>query len=149
MDAPQEVERTGNEYAPKALALLGDIAASLRASGFDAGKPYDMVDDMWRWSLTVRQPGLDDTEVYIEMPEAVEYDGEPEDGVNFGLGVVAWGGRVLGGIEPHNFTDTVWVHASDAAAVAGRWDEFECIARGYFEGGGLIEDLVRSPAEGA
>ena len=146
MDAPQELERTGTEYAPKAMALLETIAGILREEdGLEVEGPYDMSDDQWLWALSVRQSGLDNVDVLVEMPRAAEYADDPEDGLSFGLNVVAEGGRMLGGFQPYNFTDRVWVRASEPYAVAGRWTELEGAALQYAGSGKLAEDIGQAP----
>jgi hypothetical protein len=129
------VEKVAAEYAPKINTYLQTIGEALRASGLDVDGPYDMTADDYRWSLIVRpdanSPDDDIIDVTVEIAEASTYgDDDAPNGINFGLTVVEYGGRILGGKTPFNYTDEVWVNAADADAVAQRWALFDAAEDG-------------------
>jgi hypothetical protein len=118
------------QYAPRALALLSDIGRVCEANGISVTvAPYDMSADDYRYSMVVTRtpddPDNDDNKVdiSIDIAEQVSYDGLSDyiPGINFGLDIVEYGGRILGGLTPYNYTEDCWVSISDDAAIADRW----------------------------
>jgi hypothetical protein len=45
------------------------------------------------------------------------------EGLTFRLDVVEYGGRIICGYTPYNYTEKCWVDANDAEAVKTRWNE--------------------------
>lgn len=120
------LESVRDRYNDRILAFLSNVRASARALGYTfAHGPYEMSDDMYRWEIVGRRPGGrgDDSLVDFSFTivEARQMGDEPDDGVNFSFDVVEYGGRILGGISPYNFTSRVWVKASDAQALEERF----------------------------
>jgi hypothetical protein len=122
------LEETAKLYTPKALALLAKIKELLIADGLIVmGEPFDMSTDTYQWSLIVsRNPvvGKDNeniVDITIEISEEREYDGGEGYGISFALDIVEWGGRMLGGLAPYNYTSQCWVDSRDPLAVASRW----------------------------
>jgi hypothetical protein len=98
-----------------------------RAAGLSADeRPADLSGDDYKWGLRVWRAGEtrgeDCVDVNVELAEAFLF-GEQDNpyGVTFAVSIVEWGGRILGGLEPYNYTPRVWVDARAAAAVAERW----------------------------
>lgn len=120
-----------DEYEPRILALMNDLRDRLEKAGWEASAVYDMTDNQFEWWLSAMRPGAatDDLDNCVdfrfEITEAAQYDGEPADGINFGLTAVEWGGRGLAGLQPYNFTPQVWVHAGDHEAVEERFSIVE------------------------
>lgn len=88
-----------------------------------------MTDAEVRWCVLVRPAGSnpgDDVgvDVSITILESEECDGS-EGGCNFGLDLVEYGGIVVGGMVPFNFTEQVWIPREDADAVRARWAIFD------------------------
>jgi len=131
MSYSDTIEALYTTYKPKALEVLGEIATAARTRGFVCEEPFDMSDDVYRWALLIRQEGAppdSGVDVVITIAESNEYDGEG-DGVNFMLDMTEYGGLIVGGVAPYNFTPDVWVKAADADAVRARWDLFmECFS---------------------
>lgn len=48
-----------------------------------------------------------------------------DGGVNFGLDIVEYGGIILGGLAPFNYSPEVWVDSRNPDAVLARWHVFE------------------------
>ena len=46
-------------------------------------------------------------------------------GVNFSCDISGWGGVIIGGFTPHNYTDECWVSRRDPEAIAERWRVFK------------------------
>lgn len=64
-------------------------------------------------------------DIMFEISESRSYDDEMIDGINFGIQITENGGAMLGGLQPFNYTDQCWVHASDATAVEERFGVME------------------------
>jgi hypothetical protein len=131
-DIAKAIDAVKADYEGAILTVLTDCAETLTKAGFYADEPYDMCGDEYRWTFSVwRTPERgeieDSIDVSLEIAEAATYGDEPESGINFGLDVVEWGGRILGGMTPFNYTDECWVDAFDEEAVAERWSYFEAI----------------------
>src|SRR5690349_16462472 len=103
-------DKIHDEYGPRALALLERMRAVCIEAGLHCpDEPFDFSSDDIRWCLKVfRTPDENDydnlVDVTIELAEAHEYGDEPVDGANWGLDIVEWGGRILGGLTPFNYT---------------------------------------------
>lgn len=124
------MESVAKEYGPKALDLLKSIATVCNERGLAADEPYDLSDDDYRWSMRVwrtpeRSRDEDCIDISVEIAEEREFDGGDGYGLNFGLDVVEWGGRILGGLAPFNYTPLVWVDARYPDEVAERWSLIE------------------------
>jgi hypothetical protein len=125
------IEAVKDAYQERVLALLGRIAEACRGEDLIVEGPHDLSDDNFRWTLFVYRTPLkrddeDLVDVTLEIVEGADYDGrEAAFGINFGIDVVEYGGRQLGGLQPYNFTPDVWVDARDADAVAARWQLIE------------------------
>ena len=75
-------------------------------------------------------------DVSITTLESEVNDGE-ENGLNFSLDVVGWGGTMIGGMTPFNYSDRVWVARDDADAVEERWNLFQ----GAFDPSAVIDSI--------
>lgn len=127
----EQVEAT---YGERALALLEKIRSLLNEGDFIADKPEPMHSDDYRWNMTVwrneqhklSQDQDNTIDVSIEIAEAMQY-GELDSpcGINFGLELVEWGGRMLGGLVPYNYTENCWVDMRDKEAVEERFKILE------------------------
>lgn len=120
-------------YKPKMEALLGRIREVCNESGLIADEPFDMSGDDYKWAMRVWRSQADkdadddekSVDVSVEIAESREYDGENEYGINFGVDIVEWGGRMLGGFTPFNYTDRCWVDSRDTDSVSERWQLLE------------------------
>ena len=130
-DEPQTAsERIHEIYEPKIRQILTDIIEEAKRRGHAASGPNDLTDEEYRWfTLICKTDGEPDggVDVTIIIAESGVHDGVP-GGINFMLDVVSYGGLVLGGVAPYNYTDAVWVPEKDEALVAERWNIFtSCI----------------------
>jgi hypothetical protein len=124
------LEGIRDAYEQPALDVLKRVADACRERGMEVrGEPFPMHDDDYRWVLvvwrdrTARERGDDELiDITLELVEERSYDDEAGYGVNFGVSVVEYGGRVLGDLQPFNFTPDVWVDARDPKAVLERFD---------------------------
>lgn len=130
--AEEAIDLVWLRYGHKMRGLLERIAAACEENGVYCGKPFDMSGDDYKWSMmawrtrsdrmaNIAERGID---ISVEIAESRSYDNELPTGINFGLDIVEWGGRILGGFTPHNYTDRVWVDARDREAVSDRWEMF-------------------------
>lgn len=124
------MESVAAEYGPKALDLLKRVAAVCEEHRLAVNEPYDLSTDDYRWAMRVWR-GLDRTQdegsvdVTVEIAEEREYERGDGYGLNFGLEIVEWGGRILGGFAPYNYTPDVWVDARNPSELADRWSLLE------------------------
>jgi hypothetical protein len=137
-------ETVATAYGERILKLLGRVREVCTEAGlYCPDEPFDMSADDFRWCLKVfRTEDENDydqlVDVSVQIAEAREYGDEPEDGINFGLDIVKWGGRILGGLTPYNYTEHCWVSAHDSEAIEER---FRIIEDSYL---GDIPDLINS-----
>lgn len=119
----------GEDYAERVHEFLLAVCDEARSveRGLACDGPADMTDEEHRWSVLVRQVGGDEedgVDVTVTVLES-EVRGDEEGGVNFGLDVVSYGGAIVGGFVPYNYTPDVWVDAADSDAVEARWRLFD------------------------
>lgn len=123
------IEAVATKYAPRILAKLTELRDALIAAGIRCEvAPFDMSDDYYRWRFDTTPSGeVDDAsvDVCVEIAEAAAYGDDPVYGINFALDVVRWGGLILGGLTPFNYTDECWVDATDEEAVETRFQMIE------------------------
>lgn len=123
------VEVLAKTYGERVLALLARVRDELVKEGFTiACEPGEMFGDDYRWSLLVQRPDTDDednrVDITVQIAESRDYDGY-DGGVSFTLDLVEWGGRILGGLAPYNYTDQCWVPMGRADEVEQRWSILE------------------------
>jgi hypothetical protein len=124
------IESLAKEYGPKALDYLKSIALACHEHGLASVGPYDLSDDYYRWSMKVWRTSVrtardeDSIDVTIEIAEERGYESEPCYGLNFGLDLVEYGGRVIGVWAPYNYTPLCWVDVREPQEVADRWSMF-------------------------
>lgn len=126
-----------NTYAHSVLNKLSLLRATLIEEGFAVSEPYDMLCDEYRWSMLAWAPGREanDAEqgfdISITISEQRVYDGDKDEhgnpifGLNFGLDMVDYGGEIIGGLAPFNYTEDCWVDGRDVQAVENRWKLIE------------------------
>jgi hypothetical protein len=129
------------EFRPRMVKLLTRWADAAKAEGYDVSGPYDLSDDDFRWCVTLRGNGIPEedeaVDVSLEIAESLEYEGSI-DGINFGLDIVAYGGEVIGGLTPYNYSDHCWVPLDEPEQLSGRLKIIEDADIGA--GLGLIAD---------
>jgi len=72
-----------------------------------AEEPFEMDADMYSVNLSLRPEGRESIDVSLEIVESQDYEGIA-GGYTFRLDVVEYGGRILGGCSPFNYTEQVW-----------------------------------------
>lgn len=120
------IQRIAEQYDEHILAMLKQMRDGLTALGVNSDPPIRMWDDNFRWTLTTfndeGKVGDGSMDVMIQISEQRDYDGEDAPaGINFSLDITAWGGVILGGLSPFNYTSSVWVDAHDDNAVRERF----------------------------
>lgn len=134
-DVPEDyadvMERVWKRYETRVTAILNHMRDVLISVGFDVTEPYDMSDDCFRWNMGTKVDGAvgdGSIDFCVEMAEASDYGDNTEEqpyGINFGINIVEWGGLILGGLMPYNFTEWCWVDALNADAVEARFKLLE------------------------
>lgn len=130
MEYNDVIEKIKNTYGEPIIGLLNEIKADLEKNGIACEQPFEMFDDEYRWVLDCYYPyAAQDNEhmidITLEIAEQRMYEGGEDYGINFGINVVEYGGRILGQFNPFNFTGQVWVDARDSEAVLERWNFFK------------------------
>ena len=114
-------KRYGKRIKAKAFAL----ADELRKQGFKVEDPFEMDCDSYSWQMLVThdewfpevEQGVD---VSIEIVDSHDYEGF-DGGYTFCLDIVEYGGRILGGCAPYNYTEKCWVKT--LPEIWERWEE--------------------------
>jgi hypothetical protein len=117
-----KVDELGSHYMPLMLARLDQLGEILGRHGYDPRPAYDMTDEQYSAWLTVHLPDDDEPvfDVSITLEESRTY-GDELDGIAFGLGIVEYGGLIIGDLQPYNYTKSVWVCVDDSDEIARRW----------------------------
>jgi hypothetical protein len=118
------------KYKPRILRLLASIKAGCEEAGYVMDDPFEMSDEEYKWMLSGKISADDDDrepdfDITITIAESRFNDGEDEFGINFSSSLVEYGGVIIGGCTPYNYSDDVWVSRKDPEAVEGRWRLFE------------------------
>lgn len=130
------VQRINRKYAKRIKNILENIKQTLQNEGWKVEGPIDMACDEYCYSLFITRDAFPDepTDISIKICESEEADGS-EDGINFSLNIVAYGGEILGGLTPFNYTNDCWISRHDAIAIEERFriieqadfDEINCL----------------------
>ena len=115
-------------YGPKLKAVTTHIYNELKARDWEVSEPCEMNCDIYSWNLQYFPLGQTDIDssidISFEMLDAVDCDGT-KNGMSFAVNMVEYGGRIVGGFHPYNYTDHCWVDPRNNSAVERRWDIFE------------------------
>ena len=92
------------------IDLLGGIRDDFTDNGYTADGPHDLSDDEYRWYIVVSGNGLtEDIDITVEVSESLGYAGTT-DGINVGMSLTTYEGRIVGELQPYNFTPEVWTN---------------------------------------
>lgn len=119
------IEQVAKRYEDRIKAFLERCRVPLTEAGWQPGEVIEMFGDDWRWEFELLRSSEEPVGFDLTIAEAKSYGDDPPNGINFSLSIVEYGGRILGGMTPFNYTDAVWVDARDAEAVEERWQYFE------------------------
>jgi hypothetical protein len=125
-----DTENIKTKYEPRILALFAKIGAAVTADGvYTASEPYEMTDEEHQWHMSLNpatDPDNQDASIDISftITESAVRDGSDE-GIAFMLDIVAYGGEMLGGFSPYNYTEELWIPLDNADAVETRFAMFE------------------------
>lgn len=114
-------------YNAKMKHMLQEICEAAHRHGLSCSGVADWSDETHKWATTIYPKGrtMDQgVDVSVELAQSDKYGGE-EGGANFSLDVVAYGGEIVGGLTPFNYTEDVWVPIEDPKAVKARWQIFD------------------------
>ena len=139
-DEPQTAsERIHEIYEPKIRQIFDEILAEAKSRGFQGAGPHDMTDEEYCWSLMIYRDAQEDgADVKITIAESGVHEGEG-GGINFMLDAATYGGTMLGGVAPYNYTKDVWVPEKDEQAVAARWEIFTAA----FDANEIVDSMER------
>lgn len=124
--SPAQIKK---RYATRIVAILNKIRDLLVEQGWQCDDVTDNECDYYEWGFacdTGVEAEYDGGKISIDfkIAESEYWDGE-KGGVNFMLDIVAFGGRILGGLTPFNYTPEVWVKRRDAEAIETRFKLME------------------------
>ena len=113
------------------VACLKSLKESLEDEGYKVSGPHDLSRDEYRWYLNVDINGDDEqsVDISLEIAESLEY-GDGADGINLSMDIVAYSGRILGGIAPYNYSDECWVALDDSEEIDTRMRIMEGVSAG-------------------
>lgn len=148
------IDAIHEDFEPRAMNRLHDIKVFLHnVFGWESTNTYDMDDEEYQWHFTTgehltlengdaSETGID---VSLTLGEAIVFgdggvDGEFPYGVSFRLDFVGYGGQIIGGIAPYNYTPECWVDGKDRSAVEERFALVESAS--LHELPNLIEDYL-------
>jgi hypothetical protein len=119
------------EYKPKVIALAERVRKDLTEAGCTCSEVFDFIDEDLDVSFVYYPEGASpDRSIYLtfRLMDAEAWDGM-ESGTSFALGICEYGGQIVGGFHPYNYSPDVWVNPEDAEAVRNRWRLFESVVR--------------------
>lgn len=122
------MEAVKTRYQERITAFLNRIRELLINDGRDVTEVAFMDGDYYSWSVAttidgeVKDGSVDFT---VEQVEERHHEGGEGYGVTFGLNITGWGGLILGGFQPYNYTPDWVVDARDDDAVEARFKLLE------------------------
>lgn len=129
----QLVTSIKDKYESRITAILTVLKTDLiENGGLTVEGPYEMHDEEYCWSIGGWVPGISDEptedalafDARIEIVEQAVREGGGL-GVTFSLSITGYGGEIIGGLHPYNYTDRVWVDATDEEEVEERFKILE------------------------
>ena len=122
------VEKVMKKYTPRIEKIMNEIKAVLEHAGYSVVGPDFMDADEYSWWMTVMleegKESEQDIDIQFEIAESEKFEGTL-DGINFVIDITERGGRMLGGLNPHNYSDEVWVSLKDPKAIEERFKILE------------------------
>jgi len=116
------------ELEKRITRKLEEVRQDALVRGFDCTEVVNMCDDVYRWNVLISPKNADvedfGVDVTIHIAESEFHDGD-ENGRNFMLDIIAYGGAVIGGCAPYNFTSQCWVPRDDWESIDARWRIFD------------------------
>lgn len=97
----------------RVFAIIEAIADELTEAGYSVNRSKgdefgDQGGDEYGYSIVVDGQELrEPVDVTIELAESRTY-GDGQSGANWGIDVVAYGGEMIGGLTPYNYTADCW-----------------------------------------
>ena len=123
-------EKLEAEYKPRLIVLAEQVRRDMMAEGWKCSEVDEFTDEDLAVMFVYWPEGSseDNPEHAIDLTfrllDAAAWDGT-ENGTSFAVDICEYGGSVVGGLHPFNYSDQVWVDPTDAEAVAARWELFE------------------------
>jgi hypothetical protein len=128
-------EEIREQYRDRVKKVLLGLKEELeRFSWYCSRNPYEM--DAGEWAILVTrdpchlgpQGQFDNLDVEIKalIMNSKEWDGT-RGGTAFHISVTSYGGEIVGGFAPHNYSEDVWASVEDSLAVEERMKLLEQI----------------------
>lgn len=115
----EHVDRRHEELRERMQDVLRELSTAFAEEGYIASPVYDRTDEEYGYAFIVSGGNLvEEVDVSLTLAESFSYG--DLDGVSFALDVVAFGGEIIGGLTPYNYTPDCWVPVDDAEAVSDR-----------------------------
>lgn len=113
----QIYERDLKERMIGSLKRIGD---ALTDEGFKCSQPYDFTDTSFAWAMVAERGDLPEPiDIRVEIAESLQYEGTTE-GINIGMDIVGYDGRIIGQFHPYNYSPDVWVPLDDLTEISER-----------------------------
>lgn len=126
-------------FRQRMVDLLQEWKHALTVNDYTVSGPHDMTGDEYCWYLAVEGNGLGEpVDVSLEFSESASY-GDGTEGAAFGIEIVAHSGRIIGGMQPFNYTDECWVPVNRPRELSDRLAMIEQADVG--DGIALIDDF--------
>ena len=130
----QGVEKVKETYGPIFLSALNQIKRAAERAGWTATDVWEENYENYRWSFLVSPIARDfegdehesDIDVVYELIESKSLGNETE-GVAWSLDISSYGGSIIGGFTPGNYTDDLWVDMRDDEAIKRRFGKVDQI----------------------
>lgn len=120
-------ESLKDKYEARITAYLDGVAKLFREQGWQAGPVLDLCADEYEWAVLVNPDPKADLKAHprtiaieFEIAESLQYDGTTY-GVSFKIDLSGYGGFVIGGLAPYNYSDECWVPVDDEDAIETRF----------------------------
>lgn len=119
------------KYKPFIMRKFAEVRQEMEENGYVGADVFDRTDEEYSWGMDFRPADADPDDeengfaVEITIIESKVRDGEDDFGVGFSMNVGGFGGEIIGGCTPYNYTPDVWVSRKDPEKVWERWQLFD------------------------
>ena len=131
----KDIDRVKRKYEPLILQTMKSWADRARAAGWIADDPFEMTDDCYSWHTgwsysADDKDGNPEFDISVTIAESGPYSGDrtPKGnsiGITIIMDVIAYGGQIVGGFSPYNYTPRVWT--SDPEEIESRMQALAAI----------------------
>jgi len=131
MDFNDKIEALMKRLTSRVEVIMSGFEEAFVNEGWTTDGVCFMDGDDYTWSLQLFRPeceGDDDESIDVSFTicEQQSFEGpEDADGLTFRVDLVEYGGRILGGMCPFNYTEECWIPIDEEERVEERFNYFE------------------------